>query len=51
MQTECRNEKLEFQTPGARSIVAEFNSGTITFDAGVLLLKESEASVSTMITR
>jgi len=51
MQTECRNKKLEFQAPGTRPIVAEFNGGTITFDAGVLLLKESEASVSAKITR
>jgi hypothetical protein len=51
MQTECRNEKLEFQAPGARPIVAEFNGGTITYNVGVLLLKESEASVSTKITR
>jgi Transposase DDE domain group 1 len=43
MQTECRNEKLEFQAPGVRPIVAEFNGGTITSDGGVLLLKEVEA--------
>jgi Transposase DDE domain group 1 len=43
MQTECRNDKLEFQVPGARPIVAEFNGGTITSDGGVLLLKEVEA--------
>ena len=43
MQTECRNVKLEFQVPGARPIVAEFNGGTITSEAGVLLLKEVEA--------
>jgi len=43
MQTECRNEKLEFQACGARQVVAEFNGGTITSDGGVLLLKEVEA--------
>jgi Transposase DDE domain group 1 len=43
MQTECRNEKLEFQAPGTRPIGAEFNGGTITSDGGVLLLKEVEA--------
>src|SRR5262245_33586970 len=42
MQTECRNEKLEFQACGARQVVAEFNGGTITSDGGVLLLKEVE---------
>jgi Transposase DDE domain group 1 len=41
MQTECRNEKLEFQACGARQVVAEFNGGTS--DGGVLLLKEVEA--------
>jgi hypothetical protein len=34
MQTECRSEKLEFQAPGVRPIVAEFNGGTITSDGG-----------------
>lgn len=43
MQTECRNEKLDFQGCGARQVVAEFNGGTITSDGGVLLLKEVEA--------
>lgn len=43
MQTECRNEKLEFQACGARQVMAEFNGGTITSDGGVLLLKEVEA--------
>jgi hypothetical protein len=43
MQTECRNEKLDFQACGARQVVAEFNGGTITSDGGVLLLKEVEA--------
>jgi hypothetical protein len=38
-----RNEKLEFQACGARQVVAEFNSGTIISDGGVLLLKEVEA--------
>ena len=43
MQSECRNEKLEFQACGARQVAAEFNGGTITSDGGVLLLKEVEA--------
>jgi hypothetical protein len=43
MQTECRNEKLDFQVCGTRQVVAEFNGGTITSDGGVLLLKEVEA--------
>jgi DDE family transposase len=43
MQTECRNERLEFQACRARQLVAEFNGGTITSDGGVLLLKEVEA--------
>jgi hypothetical protein len=42
MQTECRNEKLDFQACGTRQVVAEFNGGTITSDGGVLLLKEVE---------
>src|SRR5215813_6022331 len=43
MQTECRNEKLEFQACGAKQVVAEFNGGTITSDGGMLLLKKVEA--------
>jgi len=44
MQTECRNEKLEFQVCGAKQVVAEFNGGTITSDGGVLLLKQVESN-------
>lgn len=41
--TECNQERFEFSSgSGARQIVAEFSGGTITSDAGGLLLKETD---------
>ena len=40
MATECTTDQLRFEGPGRRRIVAEFNGGAITSDAGGLLLKE-----------
>jgi hypothetical protein len=40
--TECKPEQLEFHGIGRREIVAEFNGGDITSDAGGLLLREVE---------
>ena len=45
--TECNQERFEFaSTSGTRQIVAEFNGGTITSDAGSLLLKETDAKMN-----
>ena len=45
--TECNQERFEFaSTSGTRQIVAEFNGGTITSDAGSLLLKEADAKMN-----
>lgn len=38
--TECITKKLLFQELGRREIVADFDGGTITSDAGALLLRE-----------
>jgi hypothetical protein len=40
--TECKPQQLEFHGIGRREIVAEFDGGDITSDAGGLLLREVE---------
>ncbi len=43
MKTECSTDRLDFLPAGRREIRALFDGGTITSDAGVLLLREVEA--------
>lgn len=43
METECSPQSFEFQPLGARQVTAGFDGGTITSDAGGLLLGEIEA--------
>lgn len=46
MQTECTSrETFEFGTSGRRQVVARFDGGDITSDAGVLLLREIESKL------
>lgn len=40
MTTDCTPQQLEFQGVGRRTVVAAFDGGTLTSDAGVLLLAE-----------
>ncbi len=40
MKTECSGQRLLFQAHGTREVVAAFNGGAITSDAGGLLLRE-----------
>jgi len=40
--TECTQRELRFQGPGRRDVVARFDGGDITSDAGVMLLAEVE---------
>jgi DDE family transposase len=42
MTTECTGKGYAFQTLGSRQVVASFDGGTITSDAGALLLRELE---------
>jgi hypothetical protein len=42
VETQCRDPKFAFQGVGSRALVAEFNGGTITSDAGALLLRQLE---------
>ena len=43
MKTECQTPLFELQALGRRDVVAEFSGGTITSDAGGVLLREVEA--------
>ncbi len=38
--TDCISEPLHFSTLGSRTVVADFQGGRITSDAGALLLRE-----------
>ena len=42
MQTECKPQTFAFQDLGSRAVVAQFDGGTITSDAGAVLLRELE---------
>jgi len=44
METECSKLTLEFQPLGNRQVTGRFDGGTITSDAGGLLLREVEAA-------
>ena len=44
MKTDCNSKQLQFQALGTRKVVADFDGGTITSDAGALLLREIEAA-------
>ena len=43
MATECISRAFDFQPLGSREVTARFDGGTITSDAGALLLRELEA--------
>ena len=42
MKTHCNQKTFDFQTQNSRKIVAHFNGGNITSDAGGLLLQQAE---------
>ena len=42
MTTECNLFSFDFQPLGRREVVARFDGGRITSDAGALLLRETE---------
>ncbi len=44
--TECTELRLAFATEGRREIVAEFNGGQISSDAGALLLRETDQKLN-----
>ncbi len=43
--THCNKDTIEFKALGKRSVVANFNGGTITSDAGALLLDKTEQAI------
>jgi len=43
--TQCSTEAIEFKTLSKRSVIADFNGGTITSDAGALLLDQTEGAI------
>ena len=45
MQTECISAQLEFEGFGKRRVVAGFDGGAITSDAGGLLLRETDRAL------
>ena len=46
MQTECIEKSFVFQSLGRRGVVGKFDGGTITSDAGALLLREVDRTTS-----
>ena len=42
MQTECTLSPFEFEAVGRRAVVAQFDGGTITSNAGALLLRQAD---------
>jgi hypothetical protein len=44
-KTDCNGQPLLFQDLGNRKVVADFSGGTLSSDAGVLLLREVDASL------
>lgn len=45
MQTQCNPEQLEFSCVGRRRVVAAFDGGTVSSDAGALLLGRTDEAI------
>ena len=45
MQTECSANEIEFGRAGGRRVVADFDGGMVSSDAGALLLGETDKAV------
>ena len=43
--TECNSQSIDFARVGGRRVVADFNGGRLTTDAGVLLLREVDRQI------
>lgn len=46
MKTQCNKETIEFKRLGKRRVVADFGGGTLTSDAGALLLREADDALN-----
>ena len=45
MQTECSARAMDFGSAGGRQVVANFDGGLVSSDAGVLLLAETDKAI------
>ncbi len=45
MRTECNPKQIEFEGFGGRRVVAAFDGGTMTSDAGALLLRQADQAI------
>jgi len=45
MQTQCNPQQYEFSGVGRRAVVAAFDGGTVSSDAGALLLKRTDEAI------
>jgi hypothetical protein len=45
MQTQCNAEQLQFSCVGRRRVVAAFDGGQVTSDAGALLLMRTDRAI------
>ena len=45
MTTDCRAEQLEFKVGGGHRVIADFEGGAMTSDAGALLLRHADRSI------
>ncbi|RWP94410.1 transposase, partial [Mesorhizobium sp.] len=45
MQTDCISEQLEFEGFDGHKVVAGFDGGAITSDAGMLLLRHTDKAI------
>jgi hypothetical protein len=45
METECSSGQLEFEGFGGRRVVAAFDGGAVTSDAGTVLLREADRAI------
>jgi hypothetical protein len=45
MPTECSSEQVEFEGLGRRRVVAAFDGGAVTSDAGALLLRHTDRAI------
>ena len=48
MQTQCNAQQFEFEGIGRRTVVAAFDGGTVSSDAGALLLSRLERGIGLM---
>lgn len=46
MPTQCNTKPLEYEPNGRRRVVADFDGGPITSDAGTLLLRRADRRLS-----